>query len=73
MKVVNSREEFLEVMESGGFALAHWNGKSETEEKIKEEYKATIRCIPLNNPQEPGTCFFTGESSNERVIFARAY
>ncbi len=72
-KVVNSKEEFLKVMDEGGFAMAHWDGSSESEEKIKEEYKATIRCIPLNNPQESGTCFFTGNTSKERVVFARAY
>lgn len=72
-KVVNSKEEFLKVMDEGGFAMAHWDGSSESEEKIKEEYKATIRCIPLHNPQESGTCFFTGNPSKERVVFARAY
>lgn len=72
-KVVNSKDEFLKVMDEGGFAMAHWDGSSESEEKIKEEYKATIRCVPLNNPQEAGTCFFTGNPSKERVVFARAY
>ena len=72
-KNVNSKEEFLQVMDEGGFALAHWDGSSETEEKIKEEYKATIRCIPLNNLQEEGICFYTGLPSKERVVFARAY
>ncbi len=72
-KNVNSKEEFLQVMDEGGFALAHWDGSSETEEKIKEEYKATIRCIPLNNLQEDGICFYTGLPSKERVVFARAY
>jgi prolyl-tRNA synthetase len=72
-KIVNTKEEFLQVMDEGGFALAHWDGSSETEDKIKEEYKATIRCIPLDNPQEDGKCFFTGNASKERVVFARAY
>ncbi|MCX6189646.1 MAG: proline--tRNA ligase [Bacteroidetes bacterium] len=72
-KEVNSKEEFLQVMDAGGFALAHWDGSSETEEKIKEEYKATIRCIPLGNKQEDGICFYTGNASKERVVFARAY
>ncbi len=72
-KKVDTREEFLKVMDEGGFAMAHWDGSSETEEKIKEEYKATIRCISLDNPQEDGTCFYTGNSSKERVVFARAY
>jgi prolyl-tRNA synthetase len=72
-KKVNSKEEFMEVMEQGGFALAHWDGSSETEEKIKEETRATIRCIPLQNEAEEGKCFYTGNPSRERVVFARAY
>ena len=56
-----------------GFISAHWDGTSETEDKIKELTKATIRCIPLNNPQEDGKCVFSGATSKERVIFARAY
>ncbi len=72
-KIVDSKEAFLKVMDEGGFALAHWDGSSETEEKIKEELKATIRCIPLDNRQEAGFCFFTGKPSKERVVFARAY
>jgi prolyl-tRNA synthetase len=56
-----------------GFVSAHWDGTSETEEKIKELSKATIRCIPLNNPQEFGKCILTGKESKERVLFARAY
>ncbi len=72
-KIVNSKDEFLKVMDEGGFAMAHWDGSSETEEKIKEEYKATIRCIPINNVKEDGQCFFTGNKSKERVVFARAY
>ena len=56
-----------------GFVSAHWDGTSETEEKIKELSKATIRCIPLNNPQEAGKCVLTGNPSKERVLFARAY
>ena len=57
----------------GGFVMAHWDGTSETEDKIKELSKATIRCIPLNNPQEAGTCILSGNPSVERVMFARAY
>ncbi len=72
-KVVNSKAEFEQVMEEGGFALAHWDGSGDTEEKIKEEYKATIRCIPLNNTLEDGTCFYSGKPSRQRVVFARAY
>jgi prolyl-tRNA synthetase len=66
-------EEFLKLIEEPGFISAHWDGTSETEDKIKELTKATIRCIPLNNPQEDGKCVFSGEASKERVIFARAY
>ena len=53
--------------------MAHWDGTSETEEKIKEITKATIRCIPYNTPQEEGKCVLTGKSSSQRVLFARAY
>ncbi len=53
--------------------LAHWDGTAETEETIKEKIKATIRCIPLNNPVEKGSCIFSGKPSMERVLFARAY
>ena len=59
--------------EKGGFISAHWDGTAETEDKIKELTKATIRCIPLNNLQEDGTCIFSGKPSKERVLFARAY
>lgn len=57
----------------GGFVMAHWDGTSETEEKIKEETKATIRCIPLNDNKEEGKCIYSGKPSERRVIFARAY
>lgn len=71
---VDSFDEFKSVLEGkGGFVSAHWDGTSETEEKIKELTKATIRCIPLNNPQEDGVCVFSGKPSKERVLFARAY
>ena len=59
--------------EKPGFILAHWDGTAETEEKIKEETKATIRCIPLNNEQENGLCIYSGKHSTQRVLFARAY
>lgn len=59
--------------EKSGFIYAHWDGTPETEEKIKELSKATIRCIPLHNPQEAGKCILTGNPSKERVLFARAY
>ena len=71
---VNSFEEFKELLETkGGFLSAHWDGTPETEEKIKEETKATIRCIPLNNTLEAGVCIYSGKPSTQRVLFARAY
>jgi prolyl-tRNA synthetase len=71
---VDSFEEFKNVLDGkAGFVLAHWDGTSETEEKIKEETKATIRCIPLNNDSEEGICIYTGKPSKQRVVFARAY
>ncbi len=70
---VNSYEEFKEEIEKGGFLLAHWDGTPETEEKIKAETKATIRCIPLEGDKTPGVCMVTGKPSAQRVIFARAY
>lgn len=71
---VNSFEEFKEVLEGkGGFLSAHWDGTPETEEKIKELTKATIRCIPLDAVEEAGTCVFTGKPSFKRVLFAKAY
>lgn len=71
---VNSFEEFKEVLETkGGFLLAHWDGTPETEEKIKDLTKATIRCIPMDQPDEEGVCIFTGKPSTKRVMFAKAY
>ncbi len=71
---VDSYEEFKEVLESkGGFILAHWDGTPETEERIKAETKATIRCIPIDAPEESGACMVTGKPSNKRVVFAIAY
>lgn len=69
----NSYDEFKELIEKGGFVLAHWDGTTETEERVKEETKATIRCIPLDCDTTPGTCIFTGKPSERRVIFARNY
>src|SRR5690606_18318825 len=66
-------EEFTQLIEKGGFVLAHWDGTPETEEEIKQQTKATIRCIPLNNKQEEGKCVFSGNPSNQRVVFAKAY
>ena len=71
---VDSFIEFKRLLdEEPGFILAHWDGTPETEEKIKEETKATIRCIPLNNIKEEGLCIYTGKPSKQRVLFARAY
>lgn len=71
--VVDTYEEFKEQIEKGGFILAHWDGTPETEEKIKEDTKATIRCIPLDGDKTPGKCIVTGKPSTQRVIFARNY
>lgn len=71
---VDSFEEFKHVIENkGGFVLAHWDGTTETEVKIKELTKATIRCIPIDNPLEDGVCVLTGKPSTQRVLFAKAY
>lgn len=72
-RTVDTYEEFKEEIEKGGFILAHWDGTTETEEKIKEETKATIRCIPLEGDKTPGKCMVTGKPSAQRVIFARNY
>ena len=71
---VNSWEEFKDVLTTkGGFVAAHWDGTNETEDKIKEETKATIRCIPLGNKEETGVCVSSGKPSKQRVLFALAY
>ncbi len=70
---VNSYDEFKVEIEKGGFLMCHWDGTPETEERIKEETKATIRCIPLNGDTTPGTCMVTGKPSAQRVVFARSY
>lgn len=70
---VDSYDEFKEKIENGGFFLVHWDGTTETEEKIKEDTKATIRCIPLDGEEEEGVCMVTGRPSKRRVIVARAY
>jgi len=71
---VNTWDEFVDVLDNKtGFVAAHWDGTPETEEKIKELTKATIRCIPLDNKLEAGTCILTGNPSKQRVLFARAY
>ena len=71
---VDTYDEFKDVIENkGGFVYAHWDGTAETEEKIKEETKATIRCIPLDYKEETGNCIFSGKPSKGRVVFAKAY
>jgi prolyl-tRNA synthetase len=71
---VDTWEEFVSVLnEKGGFVAAHWDGTAETEAAIKEQSKATIRCIPLNNTAEAGACILTGKPSSQRVLFALAY
>ncbi|MEC3880346.1 proline--tRNA ligase [Parapedobacter sp. 10938] len=71
---VNTYDEFKAVLDGpGGFVSAHWDGTVETEKLIKEETKATIRCIPLNNKAETGACIRTGKPSTQRVLFAKAY
>lgn len=69
----DSWDEFNQLIEKGGFVFAHWDGTPETEEEIKQQTKATIRCIPLNNKQEEGKCVLTGKPSTQRVVFAKAY
>ena len=72
--IIDSYDEFKEAMKQRrGFILAHWDGTTETELKIKEETQATIRCIPLDSPQEEGKCIVTGKPSKKRVMFALAY
>ena len=74
IRPANSYDEFKRLLdEQPGFISAHWDGTPETEQRIKEETKATIRCIPLNNTLENGLCILTGKPSTQRVLFARAY
>ena len=71
---VDTYEDFKKVIkEKAGFVSAHWDGTAETENKIKEETKATIRCIPLDVKEEPGKCIYSGNPSKYRVLFAKAY
>jgi prolyl-tRNA synthetase len=76
-RICDSYEEFKTEIQKGGFLLCHWDGTQETEEKIKAETKATIRCIPLDDmpgfPKEPGRCMVTGRPSARRVVFALSY
>jgi prolyl-tRNA synthetase len=73
MHAVDSYAEFKVQVEKGGFILAHWDGTAETEERVKSETKATIRCIPLSGDKTPGKCMVSGKPSTQRVIFARSY
>ena len=74
VRIVNDYDEFKSILnEKGGFISAHWDGTSETEEKIKKETKATIRCIPLNSSKESGKCIYSNKPSSQRVLFAKAY
>ncbi len=71
---IDKWDDFTSILEGqGGFILAHWDGTPETEEKIKEETKATIRCIPIDSPEEEGRCIYSGKPSKRRVLFARSY
>lgn len=71
--LVDTYEEFQKALDDGKFVLAHWDGTVATEELIKDETKATIRCIPASSPDEAGQCIRTGQPSMKRVLFARAY
>ena len=70
---VDTKEDFIDQIEKGGFVYAHWDGTSETENLIKQKTKATIRCIPLDSANEQGYCLFSGKKSDRRVVFAKAY
>ena len=70
---IDSYQDFKSKIDAGGFFLCHWDGTSETEEKIKQETQATIRCIPLDAEEEQGTCMYSGKPSSRRVLFAKAY
>ena len=73
MKKVDTYEEFKAQIDAGGFFLAHWDGTIETEEKIKQETQATIRCLLLDAEEEVGKCMVTGAPSQQRAVFAKAY
>ena len=70
---VDTWDDFKERVEKGGFIYAHWDGTPETEQKIKDETKATIRTIPLDGKAEEGKCIYSGKPSKQRVVFAKAY
>ena len=72
--IIDSYDEFkIKIESEPGFYMAHWDGTEETEARIQEETKATIRCIPLETPNEAGFCMLTGKPSKKRVVFAKAY
>jgi prolyl-tRNA synthetase len=74
IRIANSYDEFKSIIKNkGGFVSAHWDGSNETEEKIKKETKATIRCIPIDSHKEKGLCMISGKPSTQRVLFAKAY
>ncbi len=74
LREANTWDEFVNILDNkAGFVSAHWDGTAETEEKIKDLTKATIRCIPLDAKEENGSCILTGNPSGKRVLFARAY
>ena len=73
LRTADSYDDFKKLIEEPGFVWAHWDGTRETEDKIQEETKATIRCMPFDGPAEPGVCMVTGKPSAKRVVFARAY
>jgi prolyl-tRNA synthetase len=74
IRTANTYEEFKSIIKNkGGFVSAHWDGSSETEEKIKKETKATIRCIPIDSKKEEGFCVVSNKPSTQRVLFAKAY
>jgi prolyl-tRNA synthetase len=72
-RTATSYDQFKQMIEEPGFIFAHWDGTRATEDKIQEETKATIRCIPFNGPKEPGQCMVTGAPSERMVLFARSY
>ncbi len=71
--IANTKEEFKDLIKKGGFVYAHWDGTKQTEQMIKDETKATLRCIPLDQNNESGVCLFSGNQSKKRVLFAKAY
>ena len=71
--IANTKEEFKDLIKKGGFVYAHWDGTKQTEQMIKDETKATLRCIPIDQNHEPGVCLFSGNQSKKRVLFAKAY